>query len=67
MDLLQQVTDKTASLHWGRTWKQAAAEIVLKESGNQNFRTYIDRQQTSVEKWVELIPIYEVCDSGTGY
>ena len=64
---LRQVTGKMTRGQWYRTWRRAAEDSVLKELGNQKLGTYIDKQQTTVAKWLALRPIYEVRDRDTGY
>ena len=46
---------------------RSAAESVFKEAGNQKLGMHIDKPQAKVAEWVELRPIYEVCDTETGY
>ena len=49
------------------TWRQVASYKVLKKSGTQSLRAYIDRRQATVAGWVALCPILEVCDREMGY
>ena len=42
-------------------------EKVLKEEITQYLGAYIEKRQASVEEWVALRPILEVCDKETGY
>ena len=44
-----------------------AAETVIDKAETQPLRTYIERRQEKEGKWVELLPILEVCDRETGY
>ena len=37
------------------------AERLLKATGNQNVRTYIDRRKSTVAQWVALRTIFKVC------
>ena len=62
---LRQVTEKKARCQWGGTWRKAAAESVLKESGTQKLGTYINKRQETVEEWVVLILMYKVWDKET--
>ena len=67
MGLLRQITGKREVRRKDRTWRQVAAENVLKKTGIQSLGAYIDRRQKTVAKWVALRPILEVCNRETGY
>ena len=43
------------------------ARSVLKATGNQDLRTYIDIRQAKVAHWVSLWTIFEVCAQERGY
>ena len=49
-----------------RTCRKVAADTVLEKAGTQTLGTYIDRRQATVEEWVVLRLILEVCDRDTG-
>ena len=49
------------------TWRNAAAESVLKEEGMHTLGEYIDNHQATVAQWVVLRPIIEVCNRETVY
>ena len=56
---------KTKSLKDG-SWCKEAVDRVLQGAGKQPLRTYLYRRQATVVKWVDLQPIFEVCERETG-
>ena len=40
---------------------------VIRETGTQTVGKYIGSRKTTVAEWVELRPIYEVCENEMGY
>ena len=47
----------------------AAGDVktVLQGSGTQTLQTYVDRRQATVEEWVALRAIFDVCTRETVY
>ena len=62
MGLLRQVTGQKSKWQREGTWRSAAESRVSKEAGTQTLGTNIDKRQTTVEEWVALGPVFEVCD-----
>ena len=62
-----QVPGQKAKWQRNRTWRSAAAAMVLKEVGTQSLGTYLDKRQAKVKVWVVLISILKICDRETGY
>ena len=58
---LQQITEKWARWIKGGTWATLTVEEVRESLGTQFAATYIGRRQETVDKWVVLHPIFEVC------
>ena len=67
MGFLRKVKVKTVKVQWGGTWRRASVVIFFKEEGTQILGAYIDKLQMAEAYWLDLIPIYEVCDRGGGY
>ena len=59
---LRQVTGQKSKWQREGTWRSAAESRVSKEAGTQTLGTNIDKRQTTVEEWVALGPVFEVCD-----
>ena len=57
---LSQITGQRAVRHKEGTWRQMAAEKVIKKAGTQYLEAFIDRRQATVAKWLDLRPILEV-------
>ena len=49
------------------TWETPGAEGVREAAGTQSARTYIERRQATVDHWVALHILFEVCARDTGY
>ena len=60
MGLLRKITGHKAVRRKDGTWRQVAAEKVLKKAVTQSIGAYIDRRQATVAEWVVLRPILEV-------
>ena len=58
---LRQVTGKWGKRSLHGNCQQEGAERVLKETGNQDVRMYIESRQETVYHWVDLWTIFEVC------
>ena len=58
---LKQVTGEKTRIKNGRYWWRAKSYNMLQEVGMQPLQTYIDRIQETVEDWLALRTILEVC------
>ena len=61
MGFLQHVTGKNKKRILDGTWIQEGAERILKVARKQAVRKYIDRRQVTVDHWLDLRTILEVC------
>ena len=67
VSLLMQVTRKHTTRQRDGSWRQVTTEAFLQEVGTQTLRTYVERQQAKVAKWVSTRPVFGVCARDTGY
>ena len=67
MHFLRQITGKQTRGIADGTWEMAKVEVMQEASGIQSEMTYIRRQQATMDQWVSLQPIFEVCEGKTGY
>ena len=67
VSLLMQVTRKHATRRRDGSWRQVTTEAFLQGVGTQTLRTYVDRRQATVVKWVSARPVFDVCARDTGY
>ena len=63
---LKQVMRKQAQRIADRTWETPGVEVVQEATGTYLAMTYIGRRQATMEHWVELRPIFEVCADEKG-
>ena len=61
------ITEKREKKLGYGTWETTGVEGLLKASGTQSDRIYIERWQKTMAKWVALRPLFEVCARETGY
>ena len=54
MGFLQHMTWKRAKRISDRTWWQEGLDSIMKATGTQVVRTYIDMRQAAVDQWVSL-------------
>ena len=63
---LRKVTVKKDKRQRDGTCRSVAAAEILLESRTQILEAYIDKRQTTVADWVDLMPILDICDRETG-
>ena len=64
---LRQITGKQALQIVDGTWETTGAGVVWEAVGKKLEMTYIGRQQATMELWVELQLIFEVCAGDKDY
>ena len=64
---LRQITGKRGRCLGDGKWETPGAEGVREAVGMQFEMTYIGRRQATVEQWVALSTLFEVCAGGKSY
>ena len=67
MGFLKQVKNSKAKRLRDRLLRKAVASKVLQVEVAQPLQTYLDSRHATVEEWVDLPPIFDVCTRETGY
>ena len=66
-EFLCQIVWKQVRRLSGGTWETPGEEGVREAVGTKSARTYIERRRATVEQWVVLRPLFEVCAKETWY
>ena len=64
---LRHITGKQVRQIVDKTWETTVEEVAREAAGMQSVMNYIVRPQATVEQWVALRPIFEVCEGDKGY
>ena len=67
MEFLRMITDKRTKQLGDDIWKTPGAEVIREAVGTQLARIYKEQWKVTVEQWVALRPLFEVCERETGY
>ena len=67
ISFLKQIMGNMTQRNTEGTWVTPASGEVLREYVMQTSATYIRRRQVTVEQWVDLRPIFEVCTQEQGF
>ena len=64
---LRQITGKQARRTVEGMWVTPKVEVVQESLGSQSVMAYIGRTHETVAQWMEMCPIFDVCENETGY
>ena len=67
LGFLRQVMGKKMRTIGENSWWKEAADSIFQAAVTQPLKTYLDKSQAKVAKWVALRDIFELCMKETGY
>ena len=64
-EFLRMITGKRTKKLGDGTWERPGVEGIQEAAGTQSARIYIERRQATVEQWVAIHTLFEVCARDT--